>query len=324
MPVAEQRSLASRVLAGDRRAAARLITLIENRDADAVGLLATLHARTGNAYRIGFTGPPGAGKSSLVDRLITRVRGDDLQVGVIAVDPASPFSGGAILGDRVRMANHAADPGVFIRSMSARGHLGGLALATQAAARVLDALGCDVVIVETVGVGQSEVAIARSADATVLVLPPGLGDGVQALKAGIMEIPDLFVVNKADLPGAGQVAKEIEALLALGGTGSGSSWTPPVIMTKSLSPTPDPGTDALWQALRARREHLVSSGELSLKRHHQATEEIRAEAEELLHRQLTTALATPEGRAILESAVSRELPPHDAALRMLEILRRTP
>ena len=245
---------AARVKAGDRRALARLITLVENRDPQAMQAVAQLYADTGKAWLVGITGPPGAGKSSLVDMLVTAIRQDGLTVGVVAIDPSSPFSGGAILGDRIRMKSHASDAGVFIRSMSRRGHLGGLSLATKAACRVLDAAGFDVIIVETVGVGQSEVEIAQAADTTLLVMPPNLGDGIQAIKAGIMEVPDLFVVNKADLPGAQAAANEIRGALSLDHPGE---LDPPVILTESTAPTFEAShLEEVWKAVRRHREYL--------------------------------------------------------------------
>jgi GTPase len=219
--------LGSKILAGDARALARAATAIENRSPAAESLLTELFPRTGRAKVIGITGAPGAGKSTLTDRLLHELRRAEKAVGVIAVDPTSPYTGGAILGDRIRMLSHHADPGVFIRSMATRGHLGGLAAATTDMALLLDAAGKDFVIVETVGVGQDEVEIAKLADATVVVLVPGMGDDVQAIKAGIMEIADVFVINKADQPGADRLEREILALQSLSTRGDG--WVPPVV-----------------------------------------------------------------------------------------------
>jgi LAO/AO transport system kinase len=229
MPQAAGVDIAQRILSGDARALARAATWIENGDAHAEALLRELFPRTGNALVLGVTGPPGAGKSTLTDQLIRTLRAGGQTVGVIAVDPSSPYTGGAILGDRIRMQQHHADPGVFIRSMATRGWMGGLARATTETTLLLDAAGRDVIIVETVGVGQDEVEIARLADVTVVVLSPGMGDDVQALKAGIMEIADVFVINKADLPGADKLERDLKASIDLAHRPDG--WIPVVART---------------------------------------------------------------------------------------------
>ena len=237
--------------AGDPRAVARAISLVEDEASDASALIRGIYKETGRAYLIGVTGAPGTGKSTLVDALTVEIRASGATVGIIAVDPTSPFTGGAILGDRVRMTGHAADAGVYIRSMATRGHLGGLARATSDVALVLDAAGKDVIIIETVGVGQDEVDIVRTADVSIVVLVPGTGDDVQAIKAGIMEIADIFVVNKADREGADRTAQAIAANLSLHSFAPGE-WKPPIVKTEASRAG---GIDELWRQIARFREH---------------------------------------------------------------------
>ena len=305
--------LADRVLAGDPRAIARAISLIEDEAPPAADVMRAIFPHTGRAYLIGVTGPPGAGKSTLVDRLTTAVRAEGHTVGIIAVDPTSPFTGGAILGDRLRMQAHAADADVFIRSMATRGHLGGLAPSTTDAALVLDAAGKALVIIETVGVGQDEVDIVRTADVSIVMLVPGTGDEVQALKAGIMEIADIFVINKADREGADRLVTAVESNLALQSFADGE-WRPPIVKT---SATTGLGVPELWTAIQQFRTRTAGGRE----RRTRARGEFRLR-ELLAHRFMEhvehEVLAPGEFDTLLLRIATRQIDPYSAAAEILE------
>ncbi len=312
-PARDADALLRQVLKGDRLAAARLLTLIENREAP-LHVLAELHRRSGRAHLVGITGAPGAGKSTLVDRLIEAYRSDGKKVGVVAVDPTSPFTGGAILGDRIRMTSRASDPDVFIRSMGSRGALGGLAATTQDAVKVLDALGCDVVFIETVGVGQGEVNVVRVADTIVVVLVPGMGDEVQTIKAGIMEIGDVFCVNKGDRDGTSRTMAEVAGLLEITPRAQGA-WVPPIVRTVA---TTGEGIEDLVSAARRHRRHMASSGELAERRRRRS----EAELLEVLKERLVEYVVSEDGLRhrfdkYVEEIASHKRSPHEAAAEIL-------
>ncbi len=305
--------LSERVLAGDVRAIARAISLIEDESPAAADLVRRIFPATGRAYLVGVTGPPGAGKSTLVDRLIAEIRASSRTVGVVAVDPTSAFSGGAVLGDRVRMQAHAGDTGVFIRSMATRGHLGGLARATGEAALVLDAAGKDIVLIETVGVGQDEIDIVRTADVSIVTFVPGSGDEVQALKAGIMEIADIFVVNKADRDGADRTVASIEANLSLQTFGAGE-WRPPILRTEA---TTGKGVPELLDAIERFRAHTAQTQ--GSRRRARAEFRVR----ELLAQRFVqhvegNVLAAGEFERMLDRIAARELDPYTVVDQILE------
>jgi LAO/AO transport system kinase len=301
------------VRSGDRRALARAITLIENSDARAYELIKQLYPETGKAYAVGVTGPPGVGKSSLISALVRHVRAQDQSVGVISVDPSSPFTRGALLGDRIRLADHFLDPEVFIRSMGTRGHLGGLAEATLQAALLLDAAGKDLLFLETVGAGQSEVEIITIADTVLLVLMPGSGDSIQALKAGIMEIPDVIAVNKRDHPAAKTMVNEVRSILALD---TDEGWRPPIVLTEALK---GEGIEELWEEIEQHRRYLEENQLLAERRAQHLAGEVFAVASARAKSHLEQAVTdNPELQRLLGEVQRRELDPLTAVREILE------
>jgi len=310
-------SLAERVLAGDPKAIARAISLVEDEAPDAGALLAELHPRTGRAWLVGLTGAPGVGKSTLADRLTAEIRSQGLTVGILAIDPTSPFTGVAILGDRITLGAHAGDAGVFVRSMATRGQLGGLARATGDAALVLDAAGRDVVIIETVGVGQGEVDIVRTADVSIVVLVPGTGDDVQAIKAGIMEIADIFVVNKADRDGADRTVQSVAAALALQ-THDPRGWRPPIVQTVA---TTGGGVPELWAALTRFRESPAAGREERRRGRYAAA--LRDRLVQRLLRHVEESLPAGEIERSIERVAAREIDPLAAADELVKQVIRS-
>ncbi len=309
------------VRAGKRRPVARLLSLVEENHPVAVEALRELHDATGGAHVVGVTGSPGTGKSTLTDRLIEHYRREGKRVGVIAVDPSSPFSGGAILGDRIRMQSRSTDPGVFIRSVGTRGALGGLSASTADAVKVLDASGCDVVIVETVGVGQAEVDVVRLADTVCVVLVPNLGDDVQAVKAGVMEIADVFVVNKADLDGSDKVHAEVEASMSLGHPDEDDFWWPPIVRTVADRAT---GVPELADAVAEHRAWAERTGHWHTRRR----QRLRRQVRDLLHRAVERfAFSGQDPRddfaPLFEAAQHGESAPQDVAARILDAFKRS-
>jgi LAO/AO transport system kinase len=304
--------LAQRVLAGDRRAVARAISLVEDGSKDLPALSAALYPHTGRAYTIGLTGSPGVGKSSLAARLVQAARERDRTVAVLAIDPTSPFTGGALLGDRLRMQAHATDPGVFIRSMATRGHLGGMALAAPEAVRVLDASGKDLVLVETVGVGQAEVEVAGATDTTLVVVAPGWGDAIQVAKAGILEIAAVFVVNKADKDGADEASRDLRNMLRMGTQGD---WTPPIVKTSTVT---GEGLDDLWDAIEQHRKHQEASGQLEASRARRVLDEVEAIVAFRLRQDAAAALESDPDRALVDGLVERRVDPYEAAEILLQ------
>jgi GTPase len=306
-------TLAQRLLAGDKRALARAISLVENDDPEGWALVREIYPRTGNAAVMGFTGPPGVGKSTLLGALTKLERERERTVAVLSIDPSSPFTRGALLGDRIRLSDHFLDPGVFIRSMATRGALGGLSEAALQAALLMDASGRDVVLLETVGVGQAEVDIIDHADTVVLVLMPGSGDSIQALKAGVMEIPDVIVVNKADHPLTDTMVREIKGVLALGPR---EDWEVPIVRTEAVRGT---GVEELADRLDEHRDYIEAQGTLSERRRRNLMNEVLAIATGRLRRDLEAAVRDDsEVKQLLDRVVSREIDPASAAGTILE------
>ena len=306
-------TLVAAVREGEKRALARAITLVENGDPLAYDLVRDLYPHTGRAFLLGVTGPPGVGKSSLISRLVRHVRDRGSTVGVISVDPSSPFTQGALLGDRIRLADHFLDPDVFIRSMGTRGHLGGLAETTLQAALVLDAAGKDLILLETVGAGQSEVEVIGIADSVLLVLMPGSGDSVQALKAGIMEIPDVIAINKMDHPAAKTMLSEVRSILALDRE---REWKPPIVLTEAMR---GENVEALWEKLLEHRTYLERGGKLEERRRRNLAGEVFAVASARAKAHLEEAVADdPELRRLLDEVQRRELDPLTAVREIME------
>lgn len=311
--------LVESALKGDKKATARLITLVENDEEKAREIIRKVYPYTGKAYVVGVTGPPGSGKSTLLDKLIKLAREEDHRVGVIAIDPTSPFTGGALLGDRLRMQRHSTDPGVFIRSMATRGALGGLAKATNDAIKVLDAAGYDLIFVETVGVGQIEVDIVKTADTVVLVTVPGLGDEIQAIKAGLMEVADVFAINKADREGVEMVYLELKMALEFEREKwKKLGWEPPIVETTAFTLA---GVRPLWEAIKRHREYMVSSGRLRERRLFRAREEVKTIIASSIAKRVEEKLGRGEAGELIEEVVERKLDPYSAAQIVIENLK---
>ncbi|MDV3103105.1 methylmalonyl Co-A mutase-associated GTPase MeaB [Thermococcus waiotapuensis] len=306
-------------LKGDKKAIARLITLVENDEEKAKEIVKRISPLTGKAYVVGITGPPGSGKSTLLDKLIKLARDEGHRVGVIAVDPTSPFTGGALLGDRLRMQRHSTDEGVFIRSMATRGALGGLAKATNDAIKVLDAAGYDLIFVETVGVGQIEVDIVKTADTVVLVTVPGLGDGVQAIKAGLMEVADVFAINKADREGVEIVYLELKMALEFEmDRWKELGWEPPIVETTAFTLN---GVRPLWEAIKRHREYMESSGRLRERRAFRAREEVKTIITSSIARKVEERLAGGEAKELIDGVVEGKLDSYSASQIVMEKLK---
>lgn len=313
-------SLTEQILGGNKRALSRAISLLERDDSLAPRIMAELHPHTGSGYTVGITGPPGAGKSTIITRLTEKYRSQGLSVGILAVDPSSPYTGGALLGDRIRMEGHYLDPGVFIRSMSTRGTHGGVPRIVKGVARLLDASGKDLTLVETVGVGQTELDVMEVADTVVVALVPEAGDAIQTLKAGLMEIADVFVVNKADRPGALQMTANVRSLLTMSLSEEG--WTPPVVETQAVK---SEGIDELVDAIQQHRAYLSESGLLEELRRRRRSSELTEALRDRLARRMERQIADSAAlRALVERVEAGESEPYSASLQLLdEIVKST-
>ena len=306
-------NLSDRVLRGELRALSRLLTMLERGDAAAAAAMAALDPHTGRAVTVGITGPPGVGKSTLVDRLAEHLRGQGLTVGILAVDPTSPFTGGALLGDRIRMQRHYLDAGVFIRSVATRGQSGGLPRIVKSMVRLLDAAGKDVILVETVGVGQTELGIMGVADSVVVTMTPESGDSIQTLKAGVMEIADLYVINKADRDGANQLAAAVTAMLQMADLSAG--WNPPALLTQAQA---NVGIAELWENIGQHHQFLDDSGGLAQRRTERRRQEFLETVQEEIYRRIAARLANDaELRRLLADIDGRQAEPYGAAIALL-------